>query len=175
MNFDPIWIWPNIKGQIIFNFILGIKSILSQVCFQSSAWFSKANCYDEFDKTHMFWFHSIFQLAVYCPFTQKSAIHVRLLEHIRIFKLNLISIFRDKPDKVMSTSSLIWQSIQVILVPENPRKNLLNLQIVFQMSETLLKLKIFDQQNWDSIYPLNGRTIVKVFLRSVSFETDTSN
>ena len=141
----------------------------------SSAWFSKANCYDEFDKTHMFWFHSIFQLAVYCPFTQKSAIHVRLLEHIRIFKLNLISIFRDKPDKVMSTSSLIWQSIQVILVPENPRKNLLNLQIVFQMSETLLKLKIFDQQNWDSIYPLNGRTIVKVFLRSVSFETDTSN
>ena len=141
----------------------------------SSAWFSKANCYDEFDKTHMFWFHSIFQLAVYCPFTQKSAIHVRLLEHIRIFKLNLISIFRDKPDKVMSTSSLIWQSIQVILVLENPRKNLLNLQIVFQMSETLLKLKISDQQNWDSIYPLNGRTIVKVFLRSVSFETDTSN
>ena len=141
----------------------------------SSAWFSKANCYDEFDKTHMFWFHSIFQLAVYCPFTQKSAIHVRLLEHIRIFKLNLISIFRDKLDKVMSTSSLIWQSIQVILVLENPRKNLLNLQIVFQMSETLLKLKIFDQQNWDSIYPLNGRTIVKVFLRSVSFETDTSN
>ena len=141
----------------------------------SSAWFSKANCYDEFDKTHMFWFHSIFQLAVYCPFTQKSAIHVRLLEHIRIFKLNLISIFRDKLDKVMSTSSRIWQSIQVILVLENPRKNLLNLQIVFQMSETLLKLKIFDQQNWDSIYPLNGRTIVKVFLRSVSFETDTSN
>ena len=141
----------------------------------SSAWFSKANCYDEFDKTHMFWFHSIFQLAVYCPFTQKSAIHVRLLEHIRIFKLNLISIFRDKLDKVMSTSSLIWQSIQVILVLENPRKNLLNLQIVFQMSETLLKLKISDQQNWDSIYPLNGRTIVKVFLRSVSFETDTSN
>ena len=145
------------------------------MCFKSSAWFSKANCYDEFDKTHMFWFHSIFQLAVYCPFTQKSAIHVRLLEHIRIFKLNLISIFRDKLDKVMSTSSLIWQSIQVILVLENPRKNLLNLQIVFQMSETLLKLKIFDQQNWDSIYPLNGRTIVKVFLRSVSFETDTSN
>ena len=145
------------------------------MCFKSSAWFSKANCYDEFDKTHMFWFHSIFQLAVYCPFTQKSAIHVRLLEHIRIFKLNLISIFRDKLDKVMSTSSLIWQSIQVILVLENPRKNLLNLQIVFQMSETLLKLKISEQQNWDSIYPLNGRTIVKVFLRSVSFETDTSN
>ena len=146
---------PNKKGQILFNFILEIKSILSLVCFKSSAWFSKANCYDEFDKTHMFWFHSIFQLAVYCPFTQKSAIHVRLLEHIRIFKLNLISIFRDKLDKVMSTSSLIWQSIQVILVLENPRKNLLNLQIVFQMSETLLKLKIFDQQNWDSIYPLN--------------------
>ena len=143
----------------------------------SSAWFSKANCYDEFDKTHMFWFHSIFQLAVYCPFTQKSAIHVRLLEHIRIFKLNLISIFRDKNLTKLCQLHLLFdnQFRLFCLVLENPRKNLLNLQIVFQMSETLLKLKIFDQQNWDSIYPLNGRTIVKVFLRSVSFETDTSN